>query len=137
MELAMNPAVARRWTRRLPLIAGLALIGSFIAGRAIVEIASIPLPLRILAAVLPGAIFIIWITVCVRAARNVADELERRVQLEALAFAFPCAFALLMALGLLERVIKLPPEDLSYRHVWAMLPLFYLAGLTIARKRYA
>lgn len=34
-----------------------------------------------------------------------------------------------------EIAIKPPPEDLSYRHVWAMLPTFYFLGLVLARRR--
>jgi hypothetical protein len=64
------------------------------------------------------------------------DELEQRIQLEALALAFPLTLILLMTLGLLEIAIELPAEDLSYRHVWAMLPALYFLGLTLARKRY-
>ena len=64
------------------------------------------------------------------------DELEQRIQLEALAFAFPLAMILLLTLGLLEIAIQLPPEDLSYRHVWAMLPVLYFIGLIVANRRY-
>jgi hypothetical protein len=64
------------------------------------------------------------------------DELEQRIHLEALAVAFPLALILLMTLGLLELATKLPPEDFSYRHVWAFLPIFYFGGLALARRRY-
>jgi hypothetical protein len=43
---------------------------------------------------------------------------------------------LILTLGLLEKVIRLPPEDLSYRHLWAMMPIFYFLGLWIAQRRY-
>jgi hypothetical protein len=64
------------------------------------------------------------------------DELERRIQLEALAIAFPAAVLLLMALALLERATALSPQDWSYRHIWFFLPLFYFASLGVARRRY-
>ena len=126
-----------RWRDHLPLIGGIALAITFIGARALVESAALPQAVRITIAILPVAVFVLWVTACVRAARRMVDELERRIQLEALAFAFPCAFALLMGLGLLELVIELPRDDLSYRHVWAMLPICYFAGLAIARRRYA
>jgi len=44
---------------------------------------------------------------------------------------------LLMTLGLMELAVTLNPDDWSYRHVWAMLPMLYLAGLVFARRRYA
>jgi hypothetical protein len=64
------------------------------------------------------------------------DEFHRRIHLEALAIAFPLAMLLLMILGLLELAVDLSPDDWSYRHVWAYLPLFYFIGLTIAQRRY-
>lgn len=64
------------------------------------------------------------------------DELHRRVHLEALVFAYPLAILLLMTLGLLQLAVDLPVEDWSYRHVWAYLPLFYIAGLGLAWRRY-
>jgi hypothetical protein len=64
------------------------------------------------------------------------DELERRIQLEALAIAFPIGSLLLMTLGLLQRVVTLSMEDWSYRHVWGFFPILYLFGLTISRRRY-
>ena len=65
-----------------------------------------------------------------------ADELERRIQLEALAIAFPLAMVLLMILALVQLAMPLDPDDWSYRHVWYFLPIFWLGGLSIARRRY-
>ena len=65
-----------------------------------------------------------------------ADELERRIQLEALAIAFPMAMVLLMILALVQLAMPLNPDDWSYRHVWYFLPIFWLGGLSIARRRY-
>lgn len=65
-----------------------------------------------------------------------ADELERRIQLEALAIAFPLAMVLLMILALVQLATPLNPNDWSYRHVWQFLPVFWLGGQAIARRRY-
>ena len=86
----------------------------------------------VLVPIVPFAFLLLWI---IRGIRQL-DELERRIQLEALAVAFPLTFLLLMTLGLLELAIKLKPEDWSYRHLWPFLFVFYLAGLTLARRRY-
>jgi hypothetical protein len=72
----------------------------------------------------------------IRGAREM-DELERRIQLEALAIAFILALLLIMTLGLMELAITLNRDDWSYRHVWAMLPMFYFGGVVWARKRYS
>lgn len=64
------------------------------------------------------------------------DELERRIQCEAFAFAFPVSVGLLMLLGLFQRFMTLPVDDLSYRHLWPLMILAYVAGLALARWRY-
>lgn len=122
---------------RLSLLGGVAVAVVYPAARAAVQLAGAPLGGRIVIAAAPVVLFLPWVGVCVRSARRLGDELERQLQLEALAFAFPCVFALLMGFGLLERVVNLPPEDPSYRHVWAMCPLFSFVGLFLARRRYA
>jgi hypothetical protein len=88
------------------------------------------------AALLPVAPFALFLLALSRGIRKL-DELERRIQLEALALAFPLAMLLLMALGLLELAVPLSRDDWSYRHVWAMLPILYYGGLALARRRYA
>jgi hypothetical protein len=65
------------------------------------------------------------------------DELERRIQLESLAIAFPLGLLLLTTLGLVQRAVELNFQDWSYNHVWPMFAFFWLAGQVIARKRYA
>ena len=92
--------------------------------------------LRVVAALAPTPIAGVALLTIVRGARAL-DELEKRIQLEALAFAFVVAVLLLMTLGLMEMAVTLNRNDWSYRHVWAMLPLLYFAGLVIARRRYS
>lgn len=64
------------------------------------------------------------------------DELQRRIQLEALAVAFPLSLLLLMALGILQGIIALPEADLSYRHIWPIMAIFYFVGLAFTTRRY-
>jgi hypothetical protein len=91
---------------------------------------------RLALAFLPTPVFAIALVRFMRAMQK-ADELERRIQLEALALAFPLGLLLLTTLGLVQRAVTLRFEDWSYNHVWPMFALFYLAGLMVARKRYA
>lgn len=65
-----------------------------------------------------------------------SDEFERRLHLEALAFAFPVTMLLVMTLGLLELAIDLNREDWSYRHIWPYLAMFWMFGYLQARRRY-
>ena len=90
---------------------------------------------RVAIAVIPILPFLLFLRAWIRGLRG-ADELERKVQLEALAFAFPVALILLMVLGLVELAIPLSKDDWSYRHVWSFLPLLYFVGLAIAWRRY-
>lgn len=111
-------------------------VGAWIVARGVLESATVPTWGRVLAALLPIPIAAIALVTIIRGAREL-DELEKRIQLEALAFAFVTAVLLLMTLGLMELAITLNRDDWSYRHVWAMLPTLYFAGLVVARRRYA
>jgi hypothetical protein len=94
----------------------------------------LPPATRVGAMLVPMAIFGWWLFAIARDVRR-SDELERRIQLEALAFAFPLSILLMCALGLLELAVKHPPQDLSFRHVRMFLVIFYFAGLAMARRR--
>lgn len=88
--------------------------------------------LVVLVPVVPAAFFLFYFITGMKE----LDELERRIQLEALAFAYPLALLMLMTLGLLQFVVELNPNDWSYRHVWHYLVLFYLFGVMMATRRY-
>lgn len=133
----MEQYVARPEAResRGGMFAAIVFVVAYFAARAILKVDDLDTSLRVVAALLPVAPFCWMLWEIVKGVRGM-DELEQRIQLEALALAYPLVLILLMTLGLLEIAIELPPEDLSYRHVWAMLPLFYFAGLMRARRRY-
>ena len=119
-----------------PLVWGVAWFAAWIGARVVLESPSVPTWARIAAALAPTPIAAAALLTIIRGAREL-DELERRIQLEALAFAFVIAVLLLMTLGLMELAITLNRDDWSYRHVWAMLPTLYFGGLVFARKRYS
>jgi hypothetical protein len=121
--------------RAKPLPWIIAWLASFIVARIVVESEAIPFAARLALALVPLPLGAIVLRAAVRAAQAL-DELERRVQLEALATAFLLTIVLLMTLGLVERVVTLNFEDWSYLHVWGMLPLLYFVGLLFARRRY-
>jgi hypothetical protein len=109
--------------------------GLYLAALAASELTAIPRPLRLAVAVLPVPAFGLFLVEWIRSIRRL-DELERRIQLEALAIAFPLSLMLVMALGLIQRVMQLNPLDWSYRHIWPFLIAFYFFGLALARRRY-
>lgn len=122
-------------TSRKGLISGILFVLAYFTARGVLEQEEIAGPVRILAALLPVIPFVWMLWEIIKDVRSL-DELEQRIQLEALAVAFPLTLILLMLLGLLELATRLPPQDFSYRHVWTMLPIFYLLGLVLARRRY-
>jgi len=92
--------------------------------------------LRLLLSLAPAPVFAVFLWTFVKAIRA-ADELERRIQLEALAVAFPLGLLLLSSLGLVQHAVDIDLQDWSYNHVWPMLVLFYIAGLGVTRRRYS
>jgi hypothetical protein len=110
-------------------------ISVYLLARGILELPNLPTAVRVLTAVAPTPLFV-WLLTLIQRSVSQMDELERRIQLEALAMAFPLVFVLLMTLGLLELAVPLNPDDWSYRHVWALLPSLYFLGLSRARRRY-
>ncbi len=130
----MGPFGTRRMSRTVAISGGLCLVLFFVARFALEATALSPW-LRVGIALLPLPAFTWFLWAFVRSVRD-SDELERRVQLEALAVAFPLTMLLIMTLGLLQIAIPLPPDDWSYRHIWPLLYVFYLIGLVQARKRY-
>lgn len=90
---------------------------------------------RVLLALVPLPFFLAWLTGLVREFARM-DELERRIQFEALGVAFPLTLVLVMTLGLVEAARPLDPDNWSFRHVWQLLVLFYIVGLFVARRRY-
>ena len=85
---------------------------------------------------LPVPFFVFFLLTEVRYMRNL-DELQRRIQLEALAIAFPVVLLLLMTLGLLQVAgVAISQEDWSYRHIWFLALLAYAVGVKMAERRY-
>jgi hypothetical protein len=103
--------------------------------RSLLDNAQLPEGLRILVALAPLVPFAFFLAFILAGIRSM-DELQRRIQLEALAIAFPLAILFFMLLGLLELAVPLSPDDWSYRHTWSYLPLFYFIGLAITSRRY-
>jgi hypothetical protein len=90
---------------------------------------------RVAIALLPLPAFAWFLWAFVLGIRE-ADELERRIQLEALAVAFPLTALLFMTLGLMQIAVPLSPDNWSYRHTWPLIYVFYIVGLMAARRRY-
>jgi hypothetical protein len=108
---------------------------TYFVSRALAETWTASTPLRVLVALAPAIPLAMLLVMFARAVRSM-DELHVRVNLEALAIAFPVTLLLLFVLGNLELVIPLNRDDWSYRHVWAMGSVVYFAALSFAWRRY-
>jgi hypothetical protein len=64
------------------------------------------------------------------------DEVQIRVQMEAVIIAFSLGLLTLMTLGLLDLVITLKKEDWGHRHLVPYFFLFYLIGLIVSKRKY-
>lgn len=93
-------------------------------------------PARVAIALAPVPFFVWWLWTWMKGVMQM-DELQRRIELEALAFAFPASLVFLATLGLLDTAITLNPDDFSLRHTWLMMPMLYYIGLWRAQRRYA
>jgi hypothetical protein len=107
----------------------------YVVARLVLEIETLSWWTRASVAIAPVPVFA-WVLWNVSRGIGLMDELQRRIQLEALAFAFPITLVLLMTLGLLELAVGLNTDDWSYRHVWPFVVAFYIAGLARAKRRY-
>ena len=89
----------------------------------------------ILVSIAPVLAFFAFIWIVQRAVRR-ADELQRLIQLDALAFAFSTSTCVMMGLGLLDIAhagrLEFPPM----RDWWILLPALYAVCLVVARRRY-
>lgn len=76
-----------------------------------------------------------WLVWVVQHALRSADELQRRIHLEALALAFLTTMLVLMMLGLLDAP-PMGPLGLPLRDLWFFLPPLYAMCFAVASQRY-
>ena len=117
------------------LISALLFLLAYTAAVAAQEIFTLGRLTGALVSLLPAAGLLFFLLEEVKAIRSL-DELQRQIQLEALAIGFPVAMLLLMTLGFLQRVDLLPHALSTIRDVWFVLPLGYFIGMVFARRRY-
>ena len=131
----MGPTGARSLGRN-PLLAILLFLALYFVARLSLESTTLSTATRMLIAVLPLPAFAWFLWAFINGIRE-ADELERRIQLEALAVAFPLTLSLFMTLALMQIAVPLSPDDWSYRHTFPFIYVFYLVGVVMARRRYS
>ena len=90
----------------------------------------------IIVSFIPAITFILFINRLIKNI-NLMDEVERRIQLEAVVWAFSLGLLLLMTLGLLDMVVTLKKE--YWRNISFVIPcffVFYAVGVVITRRKY-
>jgi hypothetical protein len=87
-------------------------------------------------ALLPVPAFAWLIYAVVRGIRSL-DELERRIQLEALAFAFPVSLLIVFTAGLLHLAGFRGEGDWDPPRLLPLVLMPYFIGIVLARRRYA
>jgi hypothetical protein len=107
----------------------------YVAAIAALRFIDMPRAAQIAVALAPLPVFAFYLARWLRAMRRL-DELQRLIQLEALAIAFPLTLLLILALGLLQMVEALPVRLADYIRLWPVVFWLYFVGLFIARKRY-
>lgn len=127
----MRKMLASFWQEWAILVVGVGWMVVYFFARAILEMPNVAPWLRVAVALLPALPFALFARVAISQVGKM-DELQRRVQLEALAMAFPAAILLLMLLGLIGQALDLTLE----RHVWHYLPICYFGGLSLVWRRY-
>ncbi len=87
-------------------------------------------------ALLPIASFAYFIYAWIRNASTL-DEVQIRVQLEAVVVAFSLMIMLMMTLGVVGLSVELNMENWGHRHLVPYFFLTYAIGLFIAHRRYS
>ncbi len=134
MELARQRRM--RGASSAVLLAAAAWLGVYFAARVgLQHLRAGSLEAIFVAALAPTFAFFAFVWVVQRAVRR-ADELQRLVQLDALAFAFSTTICVLMGLGLLDIAhggrLEFPP----LADWWVLLPMLYAVCLVVAQRRY-
>ncbi|MBC8024179.1 MAG: hypothetical protein H7Y14_13725 [Burkholderiales bacterium] len=117
------------------LLAAAAWLAVYFAARAALQYLRAESFEAVAMAITPLFAFFAFVWVVQRAVRR-ADELQRLVQLDALALAFSTTICVLMGLGLLDIAHKGRLEFPPLSDWWAMLPALYVISLAVARRRY-
>ena len=130
-----SAAPAATHSPRIVLVAGAVWLVVYLGARYVLEKTSLPDAPRLAAAFAPLFAFYWFVWVVQRALKS-ADELQRLIQLEALALAFPTTMVVLMTLGLMEifhgGALELPPIT----DLWAVLPVLYAICFSVAWWKY-
>ncbi len=118
-----------------PLLWGLAAGLSAAGATAVFVLTKLPVPARAALVALPLLFSFGYVACVVRMFRHV-DELQRRIQLESLGFAFPATALLVIAVDLAEQARVVPVVRWGWPGLVTAMCVLWLAGWLMATRRY-
>ncbi len=130
-----EPTKKKKKTDIMYLGASLIYFIMFFKGRHLLVESDLPMWLKVGISTLIILSFITLLFLSVLRIRK-RDELERKIQLDALLIAFPLTVTLLFTFSQLELFIPFFRDDWTYLHVTAFAVVFYYVGLIIGRTKY-
>jgi hypothetical protein len=133
---AADPVSRPRGSLARSILVPALFVASYFAARTGLQVLPQGSPGALAVALLPVPIFAWLIHVLVRGIRAL-DELERRIQLEALALAFPAALVIVFTAGLLDLAGFHGEGDWDLPRLLPLLLVPYWIGVALARRRYA
>ena len=116
------------------LLTGTAWLLSYFVARYVLDTWPLEQPWDIVAMSIPLFVFFGFVWVVQRTLRS-ADELQRRIHLEAFALAFLVTMLAAMGLGLIEETPR-GRVVLPWRNLWFAMPVIYGVCFWIARRHY-
>jgi hypothetical protein len=108
---------------------------SFVASVYVLSRYSIPVPVALLIIAINAILFGIY-TIRLIQSISFMDEVEIRIQLEAVAVAFVLSLLLVMVLGMIGIVKSLGLASINFLYIFPLLFLFYIIGLFISKRKY-
>ncbi|MGB5108042.1 MAG: hypothetical protein WBP29_08315 [Candidatus Zixiibacteriota bacterium] len=128
-------AVGEKSSWTILIASGVLFVGTWVVARGLLKQSELSQPVRVILALLPIGPFAWMLWNFIKGITSL-DELQRKIQLEALAVAYPVMMVFLMTLGLLDIAIGLSSENFGLKHLWYYMPVFYFLGLFVATRRY-
>ena len=130
IDECVNPTAARKYRIRTLVVAAAYLALTYASVRWLHR--QPPMPWRYVIAILPVLPIFLMPALVIEYLRNL-DELQRKIQLEALGFAFAATALSTLTYGFLQNA-GLP--QVNWIWVWPVMAGFWMLGMLAARRRY-
>ncbi len=107
----------------------------FAGGTFVLSRYTLAAPVAALVIAINALLFGVYTVKLIRSLRSL-DEVQIRIQLEAVSIAFLLSLLLVMVLGMAGLVASFGLGTVSYLYVFPVLFFFYLIGLAVSRRKY-